>query len=155
MKKEKLTMRKKTDFEEFLKRLKEVVENTKDEGGISYRPVFIDISVNICPNMDFMPSGPSGINVMKEEKIPVDIIETEKNIHAVIGLEGMEKENIKLSCNGKVLGITASNAIKTLSETIELPSRVVKKGMKTTFENGILEVIFNKSKHGKSRSRNG
>ncbi len=145
-------MKKKTDFDEFLKRLQEAVKNLQDDGDVSYRPVFIDISVNICPNMDLMPSG---ISVMKNEKIPVDIIETEKNVHALVGLEGMERESIKLSCNGKVLDITASNAIKTLNETIELPARVVKKGMKATFENGILEVVFNKSKHGKSRSRDG
>jgi HSP20 family molecular chaperone IbpA len=135
-------MKKKNDLNEFLKQLREAIENILDESG-AYRPIIIDISVNVCPNLDVMPAG---ICVVKAEKVPVDVIETEKKILATIGLSGIEKDNIMISCNGKVLEINASNAMKTLNERIELPSKVVKKGMKATFNNGILEVVFNKSK---------
>ena len=135
-------MKKKDNFDEFIKKLKEAVENMQDDGN-AYRPIFIDISVNIIPNMDFMPAG---ISVKKADKIPVDVIETEKKVHAMISLSGMEKDTIKLSCNGNALEITASNAETTLNEMIVLPAKVVKKGMKATFENGILEVVFNKSR---------
>ena len=141
-------MKKKDNFDEFIKRLKETVENMQDDGN-AYRPIFIDISVNISPNMDFMPAG---ISVKKADKIPVDVIETEKKVHAMISLSGMEKDTIKLSCNGNALEITASNAETTLNEMIQLPAKVVKKGMKATFENGILEVIFNKSRRKNSNS---
>ena len=141
-------MKKKDNFDEFIKRLKETVENIQDDGNI-YRPIFIDISVNIIPNMDFMPAG---ISVKKADKIPIDVIETEKKVHAMISLSGMEKDTIKLSCNGNALEITASNAESTLNEMIQLPARVIKKGMKATFENGILEVIFNKSRRKNSNS---
>ncbi len=134
-------MSKKNKFEDFLRRLEEAINTTQDNGAISYRPIFVDISINICPN-----TMPEEIAVKRPENIPVDILETEKKIHALASLPEMEKESIKLSCNGRVLEITASNAVKTVNETIELPAKVVKKGMKATFENGILEVIFNKSK---------
>jgi HSP20 family molecular chaperone IbpA len=138
-------MKKKDNFDEFIKSLKEAVENMQDDCNV-YRPIFIDISVNIIPNMDFMPAG---ISVKKADKIPVDVIETEKKVHAMISLSGMEKDSIKLSCNGNALEITASNAETTLNEMIKLPAKVVKKGMKATFENEILEVIFNKSRRQK------
>ena len=99
--------------------------------------------------MDFMPAG---ISVKKADKIPVDVIETEKKVHAMISLSGMEKDTIKLSCNGNALEITASNGDITLNEMIELPARVVKRGMKATFENGILEVVFNKSRRKTSNT---
>ncbi|MDP2768091.1 MAG: Hsp20 family protein [Candidatus Methanoperedens sp.] len=76
--------------------------------------------------------------------------EHEKNIHAVIALPGMENENIKLTCSGRSLEITANNAEKTVTEAIELPVRVNKTGMSATYKNGILEVIFNKRKVRKS-----
>lgn len=141
-------MNKKDNFDKFIKRLKEAVENVQDDGKV-HRPIFIDISVNIIPNMDFMPSG---ISVKKADKIPIDVIETEKKVHAMISLSGMEKDTIKLSCNGNALEITASNAETTLNEVIQLPAKVVKKGMKATFENEILEVIFNKSRRKNSNN---
>ena len=144
-------MKKKNGLDDFLKQLREAIENIQDESSVSYRPIFIDITLNLCPN--FEPA-PASITIKEREKIPVDIIETEKNIHAVIGLSGMEKENINMSCNGSVLEITATNGVKTLNERIALPSKVVKNGMKATFENGILEVIFNKSKR-KSAKKSG
>ena len=144
-------MKKKNDLDDFLKQLREAIENIQDESSVSYRPIFIDITLNLCPNFE---TAPAGITIKELEKIPVDIIETEKNIHAVIGLSGMEKENINMSCNGSVLEITATNGVKTLNERIALPSKVVKNGMKATFENGILEVIFNKSKK-KSAKKSG
>ena len=142
-------MKKKDNLEEFITRLKEAIENLQDDGSVAYRPIFIDISVNICPNMDLMPAG---ISVKKARDIPVDIIETEKNVHAIIRLSGMEKDNIKLNCNGNALEITASNGDITLNEMIELPARVVKRGMKATFENGILEVAVDGiHQHGNQR----
>ena len=140
-------MKKKNGLDDFLKQLREAIENIQDEGSVSYRPIFIDVTLNLCPN--FEPA-PASITIKEREKIPVDIIETEKNIHAVIGLSGMEKDNIKLNCNGNALEITASNGDITLNEMIELPARVVKRGMKATFENGILEVVFNKSRRKNS-----
>ncbi len=136
-------MRKNNDFSEFLRQLEEAINNLKDEIGISDRPIYIDISINVCPHMDVAPAEEF---IQKEGETPVDILETDTNIYALIGLPGMEKENIKLSCTGWTLGITASNAVKTMREIIELPSRVNRKGMNATYKNGILEIVLNKSK---------
>ncbi len=144
-----MTMKKNKDFDEFIRRLEEAIENMMDGSDISNRPIFIDISINVCPSMGFIPANP---DIQIERKAPVDILETEKNIYAVIGLPGMEKEDIKLSCTGWTLEVTASNAVDTLREEIELPSRVNKKGMRTKYENGILEVVFNKSRKGASKT---
>ena len=129
------------DFDEFVKRLEEAVANIQNNASGS---IVIDISINICPNVGII-AGPS-------KKAPVDILETEKNIHAIVGLPGMKKESIELSCSGRMLEVTASNAQETLKQTIELPARVNKTGMRATYENGILEVIFNKPKKRKSNA---
>ena len=89
---------------------------------------------------------PADLCIRKEGRIPVDILETETNIHALMGLSGVDTEDIKLSRNGKTLEITTSDKEGSLKETIELPARAVKKGMKATYKNGVLEVVLNKSK---------
>jgi HSP20 family molecular chaperone IbpA len=136
-------MKKSNDFDEFIKQLEEAVKDLQDEISASDMPIFIDISINLCPAMGIVPAD---FCIRKEGRIPVDILETETNIHALMGLSEVETENIKLSRNGKALEITASNKEGALKETIELPSKAVKRGMKATYKNGVLEVILNKSK---------
>jgi len=134
-------MKKSKDIDDFIKWLEEAVNGIRDEEGVSKRPIFIDISINLCPVMDCEPAD---FCVQRESTVPVDVLETEKNIHAVVGLAGMKKEDIRLICNGKTLEI--SNEQGTLKETIELPAKVNRTGMRTTYENGVLEVVFNKTK---------
>ncbi len=135
-------MKKRSGVEDFLKRLEEAFNSMFDEIDSSEkRPLFIDISINVCPLMFFNTEG-AGI----QGKTPVDIIETEKKVHVVIGLPGVDEETIRLACTGTSLEIAANNAEKTIKETIDLPAQVNKTGMKATYEKGILEVVFNKSR---------
>lgn len=136
------TMKKRNVFEEFLRQLEEAIDDIVDEIEIpENRRVNIDISINLFPPVILK----SGAFIQQTEKSPVDILETEKSIHTIVGLPGMEMEDIKLTCSGKVLEITARNAETIVVESIELPARVNKSSMKTTYKNGILEVIFNKA----------
>ena len=138
-------MKKKNPVDELIRLLEETVRGMQD-GGTS---IFIDVQINPCFNMC---NTPQEISVQKKNNTSVDILETEKKIHALVGLPGVEKNDIVLSCNGWVLEIKAGNAENI--ETIELPARVVKTGMKATFKNDILEVVFNKSKKGVSKKIN-
>jgi len=143
-------MNKRNELDEFIKQLEEAVDNIVDEIDTSgNRPVNIDISINLFPLM-VLKSEPC---IQQVEKTPVDILETEKNIHAIIGLPGMEMENIKLACSGNALEVRANNANKTVIETIELPATVNKKSMTATCKDGILEVILNKRKARKRSIR--
>lgn len=138
-------MKKINDIDEFLKQLEETLGKILDEIEISEdRPIDIGISVNICPIV--VLNSQELYHPQELQRSPVDILETEKNVHAVVGLPGMELGDLKISCKGRVLEITASNPQGTLKETIELPARVNKTGMKAICNNGILELVFNKSK---------
>lgn len=132
------------EVDEFLRRLEEAFNNMADGAdNAEKRQIFVDISVNIWPFIIPRINEP-GVKV--EEKTPVDIIETEKTIHVVVALPEVDRESIELSCDGMVLGITANNPAKDFNETIDLPARVNKTGMKATYKKGILEVVFNKSR---------
>lgn len=142
-------MKKRKDINEFLKQLEEAIGYMLDElNNSKNRPLSIDISVYLCPFLGFIQEEMFQQN---EGNNPVDILETEKNIHAMIALPGMKKEDIELNCTGWALEITVKNSNINLNETIQLPAKVNKTGMKTTYQNGILEVVFNKSRRrGKS-----
>ncbi len=145
-------MKKNTDFDEFLKQLEDALDNIMqeiDETNIPEdKPVNINISINLFP---LMIPGDGEIRVQKPAKTPVDILETDEKVHAIIGIPGMELKNVKLTGSGRLLEITANNAEKSVIDSIELPARVNKTGMKAALKNGILEIVFNKSKKaGKS-----
>jgi len=143
-------MKKRNDFEEFLEKLEETLNNIMDEIDFTEKkPVNISVSVNIMP---VHATNPVDIFIRRKDKTPVDILETNKNIHVVIGLPGIEPGDIMLTCSGNALEITANNPERAVNELIELPARVNKTGIKTTYNNGILEVIFNKTRlPGKSK----
>lgn len=132
-------MKKKNPVDELIKLLEETVRGMQ-EGGTS---IFIDVSINPCQNM--CPA-PQEVIVHKKNNTTVDILETEKNIHALVGLPGVEEKDIVISCNGRTLEIGTCNPGNTINEKIELPAKVNKTGMRAVFNNGILEVVFNKSK---------
>lgn len=136
-------MEKRTEFEEFIRQLEEAVDCIMEEIDVPEdRPVNINISINVFPVM--MP-GSGKISAIQARKTPVDIIETEKNVHAVIRIPDMEMETIKLADSGRVVEITAISGNDGINERIELPAKV-NKTFKTTYKNGILEVVFNKPK---------
>lgn len=141
-------MKKTNDFEEFLNLLEEAVNKITDENNIpEKRPVNINININLYP---VMAANPGDIFV-HQEKMPVDILETNDKIHAVMPLPGMEIENIKIECRGKTLEIMAANSERTFQEIIELPSKVNRTGIAATCKNGILEVVLNKSKNERKK----
>jgi len=139
-------MKKRKNFDEFLGQLEKAIDNIIDEIDVpDDRPVNIEISLYLCPRMFFG----SGAAVRQIGKTPVDILETEKNIHAVIRIPEMEMETVKLEDSGRVVEITAPSGGDSINEMIELPARVNKGGMMMTYKNGILELVFNKRRTGK------
>lgn len=135
-------MKKRNEFDEFLRLLEEAIYGMIDKMNLpDDKPVNIEISLNMCPHM----FASSRIVAEPATKTPVDILETEKNIHAIVALPGIKEEKIQLACSGTELEIKADND-GTVSEVVNLPARVNKTGIKATYKNGILEVIFNKRK---------
>jgi len=144
-------MKKRNDFEEFLEKLEETLNDIMDEINFpEKKAINILVSVNIIP---VLANNPGDIVIRQKDKTPVDILETEKKIHVVIGLSGIEPSDINITCSEKALEITANSIEKTVNEMIELPASVNKTGIKTTYSNGILELVFNKTKRVR-KSRN-
>ncbi|MCL5037585.1 MAG: Hsp20 family protein [Chloroflexi bacterium] len=85
-----------------------------------------------------------GIAVEEVREPLTDIIVEEERILVVAELPGIEQEKIKIDVEGDILKLEAENAGKRYAKEILLPSAVEKTPAKTSYKNGILEIIFSK-----------
>ncbi|WP_254863981.1 Hsp20/alpha crystallin family protein [Halovivax gelatinilyticus] len=72
----------------------------------------------------------------------VDIHDTDDEIRVVADLPGVEKKNIELECDGKTLTISARSDHREYDERVSLPRRVNEHTASATYNNGVLEVVF-------------
>jgi HSP20 family protein len=72
----------------------------------------------------------------------VDVHETDDEIRVVGDLPGVEKDDIKLECDGESLTISAHTEHRQYDERVTLPARVDEHTATATYNNGVLEVVF-------------
>jgi HSP20 family protein len=72
----------------------------------------------------------------------VDIHETDDEIRVVADLPGVEKDDIELECDGTTLTISAESEHRQYDERVSLPTRVNEHTAAATYNNGVLEVVF-------------
>ncbi len=72
----------------------------------------------------------------------VDVHDVDEEIRVVADLPGVEKKNIELECDGKTLTISARSDHREYDERISMPRRVNEHTASATYNNGVLEVIF-------------
>jgi HSP20 family protein len=74
----------------------------------------------------------------------VDVHETDDEVRVVADLPGVEKEGIDLKCDGEVLTISARSGRRNYDERVSLPARVDEHSATATYNNGVLEVTFDR-----------
>ena len=74
----------------------------------------------------------------------LDVHETESEIRVIADIPGVDKESIDLKCDGTVLTIEASTHQQEYDERLTLPSTVDEHSASATYNNGILEVTFDR-----------
>jgi HSP20 family protein len=90
--------------------------------------------------------GLKGTPQVKEEREPlVDIVETNEDIHVVAELPGVEKTDIKLHGTEDSLTISVDTPNNKYYKEAVLPVKVSIKEAKSSYKNGVLEVIMPKA----------
>lgn len=74
----------------------------------------------------------------------LDVHEMESEIRVIADIPGVDKESIDLKCDGTVLTIEASTHQQEYDERLTLPSKVDEHSASATYNNGILEVTFDR-----------
>ncbi|MFP8954659.1 Hsp20/alpha crystallin family protein [Natrialbaceae archaeon A-arb3/5] len=72
----------------------------------------------------------------------IDIHETDTEVRVIADLPGVEKDHIDLECDGTTLTISAGSDHHQYDERVSLPTRVNEHTASATYNNGVLEVVF-------------
>ena len=76
----------------------------------------------------------------------VDVNEDAENVRVVAELPGVEKKDIQMKCAEDLLTISVSTPSRKYRKEVELPTAVDPDTSKATYNNGVLEITFRKTK---------
>jgi len=81
-----------------------------------------------------------------------DIITSDKEIKVVVELPGAEKQNIQVNAHDNSVEISAETTSRKYRKVVTMPSDADIDTVKSSYKNGILELVFQKKKQSKGRS---
>ncbi len=93
----------------------------------------------------------SQITVEREPLVDVNV--TDKEVKVVMEMPGIKKEEIKINAYDGEVEVIANNPQRKYHKTIELPQDADIETVKSTYNNGILELTFNKKKETKPKGK--
>jgi HSP20 family protein len=89
---------------------------------------------------------------IKESREPlVDVLSTNGEVNVVAELPGVRKEDIKLRGTKERLMISVNTPQRKYYKEVDLPANVDTNSAKSTYKNGVLEVILKKRKEEKPK----
>lgn len=74
----------------------------------------------------------------------VDVHTYDDRVVVIADLPGVRKEDIDLKCDGRTLSISATSDSRQYAEQLRLPAAVDETSATATYNNGILEVEFDR-----------
>jgi HSP20 family protein len=75
----------------------------------------------------------------------VDVFDETDHIMIVAELPGVAAADVTVEAKDDILTLTANHRDRKYAKEVLLPSAIVPESMKKTFQNGVLEVTFNKA----------
>jgi len=77
--------------------------------------------------------------------VHVDVHETDGEVRVVADVPGVRKDAIDLRCDGTVLTIDAAGDGRDYHERVDLPAQVDEHSADASYNNGVLEVVFERA----------
>jgi HSP20 family protein len=89
-----------------------------------------------------------------DEREPLaDVVTSDKEVKVVVELPGVNKENININAYDNSLELTTNDPQKKYHRVIELPPEADIESVKSTYKNGILEIVFKKKEQAKPKGK--
>lgn len=92
--------------------------------------------------------------LISNEREPLaDITTTEKEIKVILEMPGVNKENIKINAYDTNVEVRSDDPQRKYHEVIDLPPETDVETARSTYKNGILEIVFDKRKESKPKGK--
>jgi len=91
--------------------------------------------------------------ITSEREPLVDVNTTDNEVKVVLEMPGVKKEDIKINAFDGSVEVIANNPQRKYLKTVELPQDADIETVKSTYNNGILEITFNKKENTKPKGK--
>lgn len=92
--------------------------------------------------------------ILSPEREPlVDITTNDKEVKVIVEMPGVKKENIKVNAYDSSVEISTDDPQRKYHEVIDLPPEADIETASSRYNNGILEVVFNKKQQSKPKGK--
>ena len=92
--------------------------------------------------------------LISSERQPLaDVTTTDKEVKVVVEMPGVSKENIKVNAYDNTVEVTTTDPERKYHEVVEVPPETDIETVKSTYKNGILEIIFKKKQQTKPKGK--
>jgi HSP20 family protein len=91
--------------------------------------------------------------ITAEREPLADVNITDNEVKVVLEMPGVKKEDIKVNAYDGAIEVSSKDPHRKYHKTIELPQGADIETAKSTYDNGILEVTFNKKKETKPKGK--
>jgi HSP20 family protein len=109
---------------------------------------------NIKPSAGFFGGGLARPQISGEIEPLVDVNTTDKEVKVVAEIPGIDKKNINVNAYDSSVEITTTNDPKRkIPPVVDLPPEADIETARSNYNNGILEITFNKKKETKPKGR--
>ena len=93
-----------------------------------------------------------GSAVESGPEVHMDIHESDDEVRVVADIPGVNKADIELKCDGRTLHLNAASDGREYREQVSLPTPVDEHSAQATYNNGVLEVVFDRVPDGLGRA---
>lgn len=142
------------DLNNFINRVIKELVTQNDKHQSSNKPLVYGFSVRIdgkgtpvVDNFGNVKPEESNTKLNKEREPLVDIIEKPTQITVIIEIPGVKKNDIQITADHSTVKISTSNLTRSYNKTVSLTNIVDPSAAQAKYNNGILEITFNKAKY--------
>jgi HSP20 family protein len=139
------------EFEEMRRRMDALMEGfmNGDLDANMSQPIVYGFSMRVGPDgkphiQEFGNKPPEGPEEEGAREPLTDIIEEKDKVRVIVELPGVEKDDIQLHVEDRLLDISVDKEDRKFSTNLELPSSVDPDSAHASYKNGVLEVRLTK-----------